>query len=107
PDGTPFNAAAVKFNIDRALNEKLLAGQFAYGGVQSADVVDDSTIRLTTKTPLGALLDNMADSGFGAIQSPRSIQDAQDGKITPAGTGPFKFGTWTAGQPLALEATPD
>src|SRR5207244_2449672 len=37
----------------------------------------------------------------------RSIQDAQDGKITPAGTGPFKFGTWTAGQQLVLEANPD
>jgi peptide/nickel transport system substrate-binding protein len=48
----------------------------------------------------------MADSGFGAIQSPRSIQDAADGKLNPTGTGAFKFARWTPGQELVLEANP-
>jgi peptide/nickel transport system substrate-binding protein len=108
-DGTPFNAETVKFNVDRALDpqQRLLAGRFAYGGVVSAEVVDDATVRLTTKEPVGALLDNMADSGFGAIQSPQSIKEAPTSGIVPTGTGPFRFGSWTAGDQLVLDANPD
>ncbi len=104
-DGTPFNAEAVKFNIDRALNpdNRLLAGRFAYGGVQSVEVAGEYTVRLITKEPVGALLDNMADSGFGAIQSPKSIKEAPAAGIIPTGTGPFTFVSWTAGDQLVLE----
>ncbi|HEV8310261.1 MAG TPA: ABC transporter substrate-binding protein [Methylomirabilota bacterium] len=108
-DGTPFNAEAVKFNIDRALNpeNRLLAGRFAYAGVQAAEVVSEHAVRLVTKEPVGALLDNMADSGFGAIQSPKSIKEAPVSGIVPTGTGPFKLASWTRGDQLVLEANPD
>jgi ABC-type transport system substrate-binding protein len=108
-DGTPFNAEAVKFNVDRALDpqQRLVAGRFAYGGVQSAEVAGEHTVRLLTREPVGALLDNMADSGFGAIQSPKSIKEAPASGIVPTGTGPFRFGSWTAGDQLVLEANPD
>jgi ABC-type transport system substrate-binding protein len=108
-DGTPFNAEAVKFNVDRALNpeNRLLAGRFAYGGVQSVEVAGEYTVRLITKEPVGALLNNMADSGFGAIQSPKAIKEAPASGIVPTGTGPFKLGSWTAGDQLVLEANAD
>jgi peptide/nickel transport system substrate-binding protein len=108
-DGTPFNAEAVKFNVDRALNpeNRLLAGRFAYGGVQSAETAGEHVVRLITKEPVGALLDNMADSGFGAIQSPKSIREAPASGLVPTGTGPFRFGGWTRGDQLTLEANPD
>src|SRR5262245_40131694 len=94
-DGSPFNAEAVKFNIDRALNpdNRLLAGRFAYGGVQSVEVAGEHTVRVITKEPVGALLNNMADSGFGAIQSPKAVKEAPASGIVPTGTGPFKLGS--------------
>jgi glutathione transport system substrate-binding protein len=108
-DGTPFDAEAVRFNVERALNpeNRLLAGRFAYGGVTGVEVVGEHVVRLVTKEPVGALLDNMADSGFGAIQSPKSIKEAPAAGIVPTGTGPFRFGAWTRGDQLVLEANPD
>jgi ABC-type transport system substrate-binding protein len=108
-DGTTLDAEAVKFNVDRALNpeNRLLAGRFAYGGVQAVEVVSEHVVRFITKEPVGALLDNMADSGFGAIQSPRAIKEAPAAGVVPTGTGPFKFGSWARGDQLVLEANPD
>jgi peptide/nickel transport system substrate-binding protein len=108
-DGTPFNAEAVKFNVDRALNpeNRLLAGRFAYGGVQAIEVAGEHVVRFVTKEPVGALLDNMADSGFGAIQSPKALKEAPVAGVVPTGTGPFRFGSWTRGDQLVLEASAD
>jgi ABC-type transport system substrate-binding protein len=108
-DGTPFNAEAVKFNVDRALDpqNRLLAGRFAYGGVQSVEVVSELVVRFVTAEPVGALLDNLADSGFGAIQSPKALREAPASGVVPTGTGPFRFGAWTRGDQLVLEANPD
>src|SRR5262249_50200557 len=103
------NAEAVKLNVDRALDpqNRLLAGRFAYGGVQSVEVVSESVVRFVTAEPVGALLDNMADSRFGAIQSPKALKEAPAWGVVPTGTGPFRFGTWTRGDQLVLEANLD
>ena len=108
-DGTLFDAEAVRFNVDRALNpeNRLLAGRFAYGGVQAVEVVSEHVVRFVTKEPVGALLDNIADSGFGAIQSPKAVKEAPAAGVVPTGTGPFKFGSWTRGDQLVLEANAD
>jgi peptide/nickel transport system substrate-binding protein len=73
-DGTPFNAAAVKFTIDRAFIEKpgarwaSLAGPFA-----GAEVVDDLTVDITTKEPYGPVLRSLAMAYVGIV-SPTAVK---------------------------------
>jgi len=106
-DGTPFNADAVVFNVTRAIDPqlRLFAGTFAWGGVKAARKVDDFTVEISGDQPLPALLNNIADSGLGVIQSPAAIQRVREPRdFVPVGTGPFKFVSWVPDGDLVLEA---
>lgn len=52
-DGTPFNAEAVKFNLERFVSREL-ASPFAFllSEMERVEVVDSHTVRLRLKTPL-------------------------------------------------------
>ena len=53
-DGTPFNAAAVKFTFDRALKGNPPARWASLAGsLAGAEVVDDLTVDMVTKEPYG------------------------------------------------------
>ena len=56
-DGTPFNAAAVKFSFDRAGNpENHLKRQSLYVMIDHTDVVDDNTVKMLKEGEPAALL---------------------------------------------------
>ena len=107
-DGTPFNAQAVKFTIDRAFNEKpgarwaSLAGPFT-----GAEVVDDLTVDITTKDPYGPTLRSLAMVYVGIV-SPTAVKKfGQDYGRNPVGTGPFKFVEWRTNTSITLERNTD
>jgi peptide/nickel transport system substrate-binding protein len=87
-DGTPFNAAAAKWNLDRMLDAK------APAAVQwtTVDVVDDSTVRINLKTFQNTILNGL-ESTAGLMVSPTAAQ--KNGldwlKNNPVGTGPYMF----------------
>jgi ABC-type transport system substrate-binding protein len=106
-DGAPFNADAVVFNVQRAIDPQLRlpAGSFAWSGVRGARKIDEYTVEIFGDQPLAALLNNIADSGLGAIQSPQAVQRATSPRdFVPVGTGPFRFVSWTPDGDLVLEA---
>ena len=72
------------------------------------DVVDDFTVRITTKKPYGSLLGLLA-SDFGKLMnSPTAVEKAgKDYGRNPVGTGPFKFLSWTPGVKLVIEKNPN
>jgi peptide/nickel transport system substrate-binding protein len=87
-DGEPFNAAAVKANIDTNLKE----GGYASGNlkvISSIDVVDDYTVRLNLSSPNPFLLHALSGSAVG-IGSPKAIADGSIARA-PAGTGPMQY----------------
>lgn len=90
-DGTPFDAASVKFNIDRILDPATGATPRASMTViDSAEVIDSHTVRFNLKRPWGAGLSMLADRG-GVMNSPALIRTlGDDYGWSPAGTGPFK-----------------
>lgn len=102
-DGTPFNADAVVFTVERAIDPKnaLAAGNFAWGGVVKADKIDEFTVALHTGEPVAALLPNIADGGLGSIISPTSV--SASGEFKPIGTGAFRFVSWQPDGELVLE----
>ena len=90
-DGSPFNAHAVKFNIERVLDPKTLATPRASMTViESVDVIDDLTVRFNLSSPWGAGINMLADRG-GIMNSPAKVTElGKDYGWAPAGTGPFK-----------------
>ncbi len=90
-DGTPFDARAVKFNIERILDPATLATPRASMTViESVDVIDALTVRFNLISPWGAGISMLADRG-GIMNSPARVMElAKDYGWDPAGTGPFK-----------------
>src|SRR6266536_3394226 len=73
-DGTPFNAQAVKFNLDRLLDPKTGAGlRQQLTDISSVDVVDDSTVKISLKQPFTPLLSWLTE-GPGFQPSPTAVQ---------------------------------
>jgi glutathione transport system substrate-binding protein len=91
-DGTPFDAAAVKANIDRVANpENRLSRRSLVSMVKSTEVVDPRTVKITLASPFGAFLNNMAHPGTFMI-SPKALAEyGKDIATHPVGTGPYKF----------------
>ncbi|MGI9026625.1 MAG: ABC transporter substrate-binding protein [Burkholderiaceae bacterium] len=90
-DGEKFDAAAVKFNIER---HKTMAGSNRSGElrpVASVDVVDPSTVRLNLTAPFSPLLAALADRA-GMMVSPKAAQaEGANFGNKPVCSGPFKF----------------
>ncbi len=90
-DGEKFDAAAVKYNIER---HKTMAGSNRRGElapVASVDVVDPATVRLNLSAPFSPLLAQLADRA-GMMVSPKAAQEAGDKfAAKPVCSGPFRF----------------
>ena len=111
-DGTPFNAQAVKFNIDRQMPENLVPkmsyAPLVFGDVVSSEVLDDYTIRITLKKPSTPFLRNMAMCFAAPIASPTALQKYNNNLMeNPVGTGPYKLVAWDRGQQLILTTNED
>src|SRR5213076_1857384 len=107
-DGTPFNAAAVKFTFDRALKGSPPARWASLAGsLEGAEVVDDLTVDVVTKEPYGPILRTLAMYCMGMV-SPTAVQKiGADFSRAPVGTGPFKFVEWKTNTHVIIERNPD
>ena len=98
-DGTDFNADDVKFSLDRARDEKSANAQKGlFKAIESVEVVDAATIKITLSSPAGNFLFNMG-WGDAVIVAPES---AEGNKTNPIGTGPYKFSKWSKGSSVEL-----
>ena len=91
-DGTPFNAEAVKFNIERAMTLEESARKGELRAIKSVEVVDDGTAKLVLSEPFAPLLASLADRA-GMMMSPTAIAavDTQTFANAPVCSGPYKF----------------
>src|SRR5881397_4296217 len=110
-DGTPLNAEAVKFSIERQIIpehpfNKLGKYPFAnyfFGNVKAVEAVDPQTVEFVLKEPRASFLAVMT-AGAASIVSPTAVRKlGVDYPLTPVGTGPFKFVAWDRGQRVVLE----
>jgi peptide/nickel transport system substrate-binding protein len=107
-DGTPFNAAAVKFTMDRIADPATKAGQShdQIGPYDHSEVVDDSTVRIVFKNGYAAFLTNL--NGYLGIVSPAAVkQMGADFARHPVGSGPFVFKEWVTNDHITLVRNPD
>jgi nickel transport system substrate-binding protein len=94
-DGTPFNAAAVKKNLD-AVKANAARHEWLEGVTQivEARVVDDSTVKLVLKDSYYPILQDLALVRPLRMLSPSAFPASgttADGIKAPIGTGPWKL----------------
>ena len=108
-DGTAFDAKAVKFTMDRAIDaETENKTKDSWGPIETVEVVDDLTVKVTMAKAFSPFLRFLADP-YSSMICPSAIQTYGNkfGIEGTIGTGPFKFVEWTSGEQLVLEANPD
>lgn len=94
-DGSAFNAAAVKVNLDRASNpDNRLKRYNLFKMIDNTEVVDDLTVKITLKTPFSAFVNNLAHPAAVMISPAALKQYGKDIGFHPVGTGPYRFVTW-------------
>src|SRR5262245_39655013 len=113
-DGTPFNAEAVKFSIERQINPEHPAAKlgkypfanYFFGNIKAIEVMDETTVRFILKEARASFL-SVLTVGAASIVSPTAVRKhGQDYALQPVGTGPFRFTTWERGQRVLLEKNP-
>ncbi len=98
-DGAAFSADDVKFSLDRAMApDSQNAQKQLFAAIDTVEVVDPATVKVTLKHPQGSFLYNMG-WGDAVIMSPKS---AATNKEKPIGTGPFRFQDWVKGSSVTL-----
>ena len=105
-DGSAFDGAAVKYNIER---HKTMAGSNRRGElapVASVDVVDPMTVRFNLSSPFSPLLAQLADRA-GMMVSPKAAQaEGERFGTKPVCSGPFKFVERVAQDRIVFERFP-
>src|SRR5690349_16164240 len=98
-DGTPFNAEAVKFSIERQINPdhpaaklgKYPFANYFFGNVKAVEAVDPLTVEFVLKEPRASFL-SVLTAGAASVVSPAAVRKyGLDYPSSPVGTGPFKF----------------
>ena len=94
-DGTAFNAAAVKVNLDRASNpDNRLKRYNLFKMIEKTEAVDDLTVKITLKTPFSAFVNNLAHPAAVMISPAALKQYGKEIGFHPVGTGPYRFVAW-------------
>ncbi|MFF2087502.1 ABC transporter substrate-binding protein [Nocardia sp. NPDC058176] len=103
-DGTPLDAAAVKYNFDRIKNPETGSSYAAsvIGEYVAGTVVDPLTFQLTLRTPVTSLLQGLSLAYLG-IQSPTYLESkGKDTCGSIVGSGPFVLEQAVKGQSYTL-----
>ncbi len=113
-DGEPFNADAVKYNLDRFLAKGDFEGQdeaayaFLLEEVQEVEVVDEYTIKLHLEREFAPIISHLSHSFIG-MHSPAALEELEEDEVVeaPVGTGAFKYVSWDRGEEIVMERNED
>jgi peptide/nickel transport system substrate-binding protein len=103
-DGTPFNAQAVKSNVDNLI----LPQGPVVPGITSVDVVDDYTVKLNLPEYNNLILYHFAANPATWMYSPEALKKngAEWATTHPVGTGPFMLKDYQPNISLTLVKNP-
>lgn len=108
-DGTPFDAAAVKANIEHLQdpNTQSSTGYLAVSKVKSVEAVSATEAKFNLSQPDEALLESLSQQ-WTAMQSPAGIERGMEANCqAPVGTGPFIVDSWQPQQQVTLVKNED
>ena len=108
-DGTPFNAEAVRFNLERITSSDLASqkARFMLGPYERTVVVDEYAVEIYLGAPFAPLLDSLSQVYLG-MASPAAVELWGTGyQLHQVGTGPFVFAEYVPGDHILLRRNPD
>jgi peptide/nickel transport system substrate-binding protein len=111
-DGSPVDAASVKFSLDRTM--KLNQGPAGnLPSLKSVTVVDPLTLRFEQTSAFGPFMSTLATVGASVV-NPKAMEHEKDGDMAKgwlaehtAGSGPYKITSWERNQTIALDKNPN
>src|SRR5262249_11336257 len=108
-DGTSFNAAAVKFNLDRIIDPatKSTSAISALGPYDHTDVVDEFTARVYFKDSYAPFLYAASTPFLGIISPTAAKKWGADFNKHPVGSGPFKFESMVPADNITMVRNPE
>jgi len=103
-NGEPFDAAAVKFSIERTLGNDRAPMRANISAIERVDVLDALTANIVTKGPYPLLPASLV--GWGALIVPPAYASDPSGPLAtrPVGTGPYTFVEWIKDDRVRMEA---
>jgi peptide/nickel transport system substrate-binding protein len=105
-DGTPMNAAAVKYTLDRHATLPTSFRRAELSAMDHVDVVDEYTVKITLKQPSSPFLATFTDRA-GMIVSPKAAEaEGKDFGLHPVCAGPFSFAERVAQDHITLDRFP-
>jgi len=104
-DGEPFDAEAVKANIERAKTVDGSAVVSDLGSISEVQVVDPLTVKLVLSKP-DAALPGILSSRAGAMVSPAAL-DNPDLDLKPVGAGPYRVTEYVPDDRIVFEKFED
>jgi peptide/nickel transport system substrate-binding protein len=108
-DGTPWNAEAFKFNIERVLDPQTKSPyRQLIEPINGAQAIDEYRAKVTLARPYRNILMALASYRNGLYMvSPAAVKQwGKDYQLHPVGTGPFVFKEWVAHSHITLERNP-
>lgn len=109
-DGTPFNAQAVKDNIDYILDPDHHSQKAAYmlGQFESVQVIDEYTVAFHLAEPFAPLMDSLSQVYLG-MASPQALEKwgVSEYQFHQVGTGPYRFVEYIPNDHITLEKNSD
>ena len=107
-DGTPFDAAAVKFQFDQIMDKANASPLLPLlGSLKSVEAPDATTARFLFDKPYAPFFSRLASASFG-FNSPTAVKKfGEHYGRNVVGTGPYMLKSWDPGTELQLVRNPD
>jgi peptide/nickel transport system substrate-binding protein len=111
-DGTPFNATAVKYSLDRTATIGQAMSWVFTRFIKEVEVVDDYTVRFHLHIPFAPFEHLFPQSALGIVSPTAAekyggIDNYEEFDLHNIGSGPFKFVEFIPGDRIVLEANKD
>jgi peptide/nickel transport system substrate-binding protein len=103
-DGTPLDAEAVKFNLERNKSDPKSNIKADLAAMASAEVSGPMQVTLKLNTPDAALPGILSDRA-GMMVSPTALKASATGNLarTPVGAGAYGFVSWADGERIVVK----
>jgi len=102
-NGNEMTSEDVKFSLDRSMEEAKV--EHVLAEVESIEIVDEYTVKITTKTAFAPFLYSLVHAGASIL--PKEYVESEDAFKNPVGSGPYTFVEWVSGDSVVLEKNTD